>query len=176
MEVILLSLTPALITMGVTAASLECILSCLGFIITLGLLLWVNSINDPVKLKSSQCERVTSLPPNHEKLTVENRSAIGAIDIPSVLSDWDETKLTGARIVKRNALPPSKVNNQLEAIDCDRGVISLENRFNDCRNAKRGCHKDELITLKDLIETGTSIDIFYYIHIYIYIYIYLQSA
>ena len=119
MEVILLSLTPALITMGVTAASLECLLSCLGLIITLGLLLWVNSTNDPVKLKSSKCERVTSLLPNHKNHTVEKRSAIGAIDIPSVLSDWDETKLTSGRIVKRNALPHSKVNNQLEAIDCD---------------------------------------------------------
>ena len=74
----------------------------------------------------------------------------------------DETKLTSGKIIKRNAPPNPKVNNNyIQAIDCDKGVINREHRFDDCLNAKRSCHDDELLVLKDLIDTGTSIDIFY---------------
>jgi len=152
--------------MGVTAQVFECLLSCLLLIITCGLLLWVGSTNDPADSKSSQCEKVKTLSPNHgNHEVVEYRSSIGpikAIEIPTLPIEKDETKSTSGKIIKRNAPPIDKVShNVMEGIDCDLGPISQERRFDGCLNGQRDCEANELLVLKDLIETGTSIDILY---------------
>ena len=153
-------------------ANSDCKAFSIGLILgtTIALILWGHhSINGPVKLNSSPSEKTKPPSPNHEKSDVANRSSISftkTIETPTLLmkkdKERDETKLTSGKIIKRNAPPTPKVNEKLvKAIDCDKGVISLEHRFDGCLNAKRPCEANELLVLKDLIETGTSIDILY---------------
>ena len=123
----------------------------------------------PTKQSSRPEERVEPPSPNHGNFKTENRSSIGtnhSIDLLTLPIDKEtednETDPTTGNGTRRKARSPSKVNrNKILAIDCDSGKISREHRFDDCINSKRKCHPVELMILKDLIETGTSIDIVY---------------
>ena len=135
---------------------------------TLVLIVWGHN-NGPTKQIPSPEERVEPPSPNHGNFKTENRSSIEinhSIELLTVPKDKeiedDETDLTIGKSTGRKARSPSEVNrDKILAIDCDSGRISREHRFDDCINSKRKCHPVELMILKDLIETGTSIDIIY---------------